>query len=281
MLPIALSQGAFGHQILQDIGLVCLISIVMAGAFHGWLRRTAPGLEWNQIGTASTSRLGRADILGCVFVTLPFTLTLLIPYSGPQRSLTPIELAISFGMLLMMAGIVMFIYKQRDMLPEALGLQPKHPAYVFAWGVGTYICFILISIVLQHLGLESWLQSRLGDPQHQQIVQDLVSASSVEKKLMLIVGACMIAPLAEEVIFRGYLYPVVKRFTEPAIAAVFTGILFGAIHGNIWAVIPLSIFGILLAVLFELSGSIWACILCHALFNAINVTFMLTMGDQL
>ena len=69
--------------------------------------------------------------------------------------------------------------------------------------------------------------------------------------------------------------------TEPVVAAIFTGVIFGAIHGQIWAVIPLSLFGILLAILYEKSGSIWACILCHGLFNTINVFFMLTMGDQL
>lgn len=281
MLHLALSQGAYGHQILQDIGLVCLISLILAGAFYAWLRKTTPSLQWNQFGKVDASRIAPADILGCVFVTLPFTLTLLMPYAGPGKSLSPIELAISFGMLLMMSGIVLFMYKQRDMLPETLGLNPKHPAYVFAWGVGAYVCFILLSIVLQHAGLETWLESRLGEPQHQQIVQDMINAVQVERKLILILGACVIAPLAEEIIFRGYLYPVVKRYTEPAFAAIVTGIIFGAIHGNVWAVIPLSLFGILLAVLYEFSGSIWSCILCHALFNSINVAFMLSMGDQL
>jgi membrane protease YdiL (CAAX protease family) len=281
MLQLALSQGAYGHQILQDIGLICLISLVLAGAFHAWLRKTTPSLQWHQFGKVDTSRIAPADILGCVFVTLPFTLTLLMPYGGPSKSLSPLELAISFGMLLMMSGVVLFLYKMRDMLPEALGLSPKHPAYVFAWGVGVYIAFILLSIIMQSAGLEAWLESRLGEPQHQQIVKDMINAVRVERKLILILGTCIIAPLAEEVIFRGYLYPVVKRYTEPAFAAIITGIIFGAIHGNIWAVIPLSIFGILLAVLYELSGSIWSCILCHALFNSINVAFMLSMGDQL
>lgn len=281
MLQLAISQGEYGHQILQDIGLICLIALVLAGAFHAWLRKTTPTLGWHQIGKVDTSRIAPADILGCVFVTLPFTLTLLMPYSGPSKSLTPIELAISFSMLMLMCFIVLFMYKQRDMLPETLGLNPKHPAYVFAWGVGVYIAFILLSITMQGAGLEDWLKERLGEPQHQQIVKDMVNAVEVERKLILILGTCIIAPLAEEIIFRGYLYPVVKRYSEPAFAAIITGIIFGAIHGNVWAVIPLSIFGILLAVLYELSGSIWSCILCHALFNSINVAFMLSMGDQL
>ncbi|MFC5050724.1 CPBP family intramembrane glutamic endopeptidase [Rubritalea spongiae] len=281
MLQLALSQGAFGHQVLQDIGFICLISIVLAGLLHAWLRKTTPSLQWNQSGKVDTSRIAPADIIGCIFVTLPFTHTLFLSYAGPGRSLTPIELAISFGMLLMMSGIVLFMYKQRDMLPEALGLSPKHPAYVFAWGVAVYVGFILLSIVLQHAGLEAWLESRLGEPEHQQIVQEMINAVEVERKLILILGTCIIAPLAEEIIFRGYLYPVLKRYTEPVFAAIVTGIIFGAIHGNIWAVIPLSLFGILLAALYEWSGSIWSCILCHALFNSINVAFMLSMGDQL
>lgn len=279
---LALSQGEFGHSILQDIGLICLIGIVLAGLIHGWLRQASPSLQWNQIGKVSTLGLGPADIVGCLLVTLPFSLTLLAPYHDPSgASLTPVMIMVNFGILIAMAAIVFALFKQRGLIPEALGLMPKHPAQVITWAVAAYIAFFLINIILIQIGLEQWLGARLGEQQNQHIVNEMMNAQENEKRLMLILGACVIAPFAEEIIFRGYLYPVVKRFTEPVVAAIFTGVIFGAIHGQVWAVIPLSIFGILLAVLYEKSGSIWACILCHGMFNTINVFFMLTMGDQL
>ena len=279
---LALSQAEFGHIILQDIALICVIGIVLAGLIHGWLRKASPSLQWNQIGKVSTVGLGPADIVGCLLVTFVFWHSLIFPYQDPSSTeLSPIMLIANFGILSLMAGIVFVIYQQRGLLPDALGLHPKHPMQVIAWTGAAYIVVYILFIALNQLGMEQWLSARLGEQQNQQIVDELIATQESQKRLIMILGACVIAPVAEEIVFRGYLYPVVKRYTEPVIAAIFTGIIFGAVHGQIWAVIPLSLFGILLAILYEKSGSIWACILCHALFNIVNVVFMLTMGDQL
>lgn len=281
MLHLALSQAEYGHAILQDIGLICVVMVLIAGGLHAYLRKAIPGLAWNQQGKVSTKDIGPSDIAASLLVSLPFSLTLLVPYQEPTGNLSPMVMAVNFAILLLMAGAVIFVFKMRDMLPEALGLQPKHPAKVFAWAVAMYVCFILLLMGLDGLGMKEWLAERLGPEQRQVVVKEMIAAQDVQKKLIMILGACVIAPVAEEIIFRGYLYPVVKRYTEPVVAALFTGIMFGAIHGNAWAMIALSIFGVLLAVLYEKSGSIWACILCHALFNGINTVVMLTMGDQL
>lgn len=279
---LALSQGEYGHIILQDIALICLIGVILAGLIHGWLRKASPNLQWNQIGNVSTTGIGQADIIGCLLVTLPFSLSVIAPYQDPSNiELTPLALIANFAILGLMAGIVFLIYQRRGLLPEALGLHPKHPVQVITWTVVAYIAFFILSIAMSQLGLEYWLSARLGEQQNQHIVNEMMATQESQKRLIMILGACVIAPIAEEVIFRGYLYPVVKRYTEPVVAAIFTGVIFGAIHGQIWAVIPLSLFGILLAVLYEKSGSIWACILCHGMFNTINVFFMLTMGDKL
>ncbi|MEO1857296.1 MAG: type II CAAX endopeptidase family protein [Rubritalea sp.] len=279
---LALSQGEFGHTILQDIALICVIGTLIAGLIHGWLRKASPNLQWHKIGNVSTEALGSADILGCLLVSLPFSLSLISPYQDPSdNDLSSILLIANFAILSLMAGIVLAIFQKRGLLPDALGLHPKHPMQVISWSIAAYIFFFILSIAMSQLGLEEWLSSRLGEQQRQQIVNEMMATQENQKRLIMILGACVIAPIAEEIVFRGYLYPVVKRYTEPVIAAIFTGVIFGAIHGQIWAVIPLSLFGILLAVLYEKSGSIWACILCHAMFNTINVFFMLTMGDQL
>lgn len=281
MLHLALSQAEYGHAILQDIGLICVVAVLLAGALHAFVRRSATGLEWNQIGKVSTAGIVPLDIFASVLLTLPFALKILLPLQEPVSDVSAFLIAQSFAILSLMAVAVCYIFKVRGMLPEALGLRPKHPFQVVAWAIGAYILMFLMLIGLSQLGLEDWLAQRLGEKQNQDVVDELINAEHVQKQLVLILGACVIAPVVEEIVFRGYLYPVVKRFTDPIVAALFTGIIFGAIHGEVWAVIPLSLFGVLLAVLYEKSGSIWACILCHALFNSVNVFFMLNPADKL
>jgi membrane protease YdiL (CAAX protease family) len=58
----------------------------------------------------------------------------------------------------------------------------------------------------------------------------------------------------------------------PAIAAALvSGLIFGGLHATtgITAVPPLMIFGFILALLYEKTGSIWPCILLHMLNNSV------------
>ena len=87
----------------------------------------------------------------------------------------------------------------------------------------------------------------------------------------MVVVACVGAPLAEEVIFRGYIYGVAKRFAGIPLAVVFSGLLFGAVHMNLAALLPLTILGIILALAYEYTGSLWGPIAIHFCFNAVTV----------
>lgn len=133
---------------------------------------------------------------------------------------------------------------------------------------------IIIMIIAGMFGLDEWLKSRIGEPKPQEVVTEVINTTDNVRLFILIFSACVIAPIVEEIIFRGYLYPVTKRFTDPYFAAVFTGVIFGCIHGNVGAVILLSALGILLAALYEATGSILACIATHAIFNSFSVFLM-------
>lgn len=79
----------------------------------------------------------------------------------------------------------------------------------------------------------------------------------------------VIAPVAEEVLFRGYLYGKLKKYVPLWIAVIATSLLFGAIHGNWNVIIDTFALSVVLCVLRELTGSIWASILLHMLKNGI------------
>jgi len=89
------------------------------------------------------------------------------------------------------------------------------------------------------------------------------------------VAAVIVAPLAEEVVFRGYLYPAAKRFCGAYGAMIFSSMVFAAAHANAVALVPLFILAMLLCLIYELTGSIWANISVHFLFNLATVTLQL------
>ncbi len=87
-------------------------------------------------------------------------------------------------------------------------------------------------------------------------------------QILLIVIA---APIAEETCFRGMLFGGLREKLPRLAAALICGLIFGALHAltGITAVPPLIVFGFLLALLYERTGSIIPGILLHMLNNTI------------
>jgi len=79
----------------------------------------------------------------------------------------------------------------------------------------------------------------------------------------------VIAPVAEELLFRGYLYGKLKKFVPLWVAVLFTSLLFGVIHGEWNVMIDTFALSIILCILRELTGNIWSSILLHMLKNGI------------
>jgi len=87
--------------------------------------------------------------------------------------------------------------------------------------------------------------------------------------ILAFITLVVIAPIAEEVLFRGYLYSRLKSFLPIWAAILATSILFGAIHGSWNLAIDVFFLSIISCILREITGSLWASILLHMLKNGI------------
>ncbi|MDB5176910.1 MAG: rane protein of unknown function [Candidatus Saccharibacteria bacterium] len=84
----------------------------------------------------------------------------------------------------------------------------------------------------------------------------------------------VLAPLAEEILFRGYLYGKLKGHVPAIAAAIATSLLFGLAHGQ-WNVgIDVFVLSLALCGLRSLTGSIWSGILVHMIKNGIAYYFL-------
>lgn len=92
-------------------------------------------------------------------------------------------------------------------------------------------------------------------------------------RTMAWVSAVVMAPLAEEIFFRGMLQSMLRRVcASPWLAIILASALFGAIHfQQPGAVLPLVLLGVVLGYNYERTGRLWAPVLLHALFNATNL----------
>lgn len=160
---------------------------------------------------------------------------------------------------------------------EALGLAKSLRWRAIGFGllagvVGTALCFgvaQVVTLVTRSLG---------GEVKLQETVRLLQTGVPVGWMVYLAIISIVVAPLMEEIIFRGIIYPSLKRTGRRKLALFGTAVLFAAIHGNLNAFIPLTVFAVILALAYDYSGSLLAPILGHSIFNAIN--FALTLQSR-
>lgn len=103
--------------------------------------------------------------------------------------------------------------------------------------------------------------------------------------LLAFVTLVIIAPVAEEVLFRGYLYGKLRKSAPIWLAVILTSALFGFIHGQ-WNVgIDVFALSVVMCGLREITGSIWSGIILHMMKNGlafyllfINPTLLNTIG---
>lgn len=93
--------------------------------------------------------------------------------------------------------------------------------------------------------------------------------SHVYEYALAFITLIVVAPLAEEILFRGFLYGRLRRRLPVWVSIIVTSLLFGAVHGQ-WNVgIDVFALSIVLCGLRETTGSIWAGILLHMLKNSV------------
>jgi membrane protease YdiL (CAAX protease family) len=209
--------------------------------------------------------------LGLVFL-LFFSLALASARSagGDELVLSAEGLLTSIAFQFICAGIVTWFVIGRIHPVDWLGL--KWPGWPWMFLIAPGMVFLMWALIggLQVAGLMNWIES-MGV----EVIQDTVKLlQQSEDPLILglmVFAATVAAPLCEEIVFRGYFYPAAKKFAGPWAAAICSALVFGAAHGNLMALVPLTVFGVLLAFLYEKTGSIWAPVAVHFCFNGATV----------
>ena len=133
--------------------------------------------------------------------------------------------------------------------------------------------------VLMVLPVAWWLQQasvfaleKIGwQPEQETAVMLLTGAKTWWSRVYLGAFAVVMAPVAEEFIFRGVLYPFVKQLGYPGFAWIGVNFVFALIHMDAAALVPLFVLALALTWLYEWTDNLLAPILAHSLFNVANL----------
>ena len=217
------------------------------------------------------------DLLGVAFVFVIFgglVIYALRNPGNPDDPLTPEALLVNIGFQFLLAGIVTVLMTCRVRLDSWLGLRWLGWRWVFLIAPGAVFLMWMVFGGLQISGYVEWMES-LGVETVQDTVQLLQESNDPLLLGLMAFAAVIAAPLCEEIVFRGYFYPVMKKFAGIWPAAICSALVFSAAHGNLTAVLPLFLFGGLLVFIYEKTGSLWAPIAVHFCFNGATVAIQM------
>ena len=176
------------------------------------------------------------------------------------------------GVALVGAALIFALIDAKGMLREALrrlgyrGLAWRIIGFgALAWGI-----YLVCALVL----------SPLLSPEQEDVTKEIGSDSGGALS-MIIAGflIVVVAPLSEETFFRGFMFAGLRRSMPMWVAAVISAAVWGSLHltgGNAGVAIQLAVFGVILAWVYEHTGSLYAPVFAHMLNNAIAFAYLVS-----
>ena len=198
---------------------------------------TQLGVSFGQVGQAVLS-----TVLSAAVYLLSLLIVLGMPWLLKRRRTTKQELGLS-------------------RLPtwKDIGLAP---AGFVVYLVGSVVLLAVVSTLIPAIDMDQVQQNGFENIGHRY------------EYVLAFVTLVVIAPVAEEVLFRGYLYGKLRSKVPVWVAILLVSGLFAAIHGQWNVAVDVFALSIVLCILRELTGSIWSGILLHMLKNGVAFYFL-------
>lgn len=143
------------------------------------------------------------------------------------------------------------------------------PGRIFT-GVKGYVGFLPVLFLLNRLTV--LVADRVGITlESQEQIGFFFAEISFPAFLFLVLFVAVLGPIIEEVFFRGFSYQALRRKLGRWPSILLTSLLFAALHGNFTVFLPIMGLGVLLAYVFETSGSLVPCFTIHICQNGLAV----------
>jgi membrane protease YdiL (CAAX protease family) len=260
-----------------DRGPLAILALLGAVAF-------AAGLTYSAIRQIRVRRVlpperyRRPSVFILLALALIVASVLNVPFTADAIALTEGE-----GELTFFGGIVILVATQIGLLlvswllvyrPRALAALPSFPGRDpvgalrsgFGWGL---LAWLGSTIVLVAVG---WVLEQLGRPPEPEAAE---RAIAMLDPWVVVIAIVILAPIAEEVFFRGVVFNAWLREGGRRWAYIGSAALFAAIHLSLLSFLPIFLLGLALAWVYQRRGNLLAPIAMHGTLNGISVAMAL------
>jgi len=181
-----------------------------------------------------------------------------------------------FGMIILLTPIIWVnkIYKAKI---ETLGIRKGRwsLSLTIIIGIGAGVAYYFPALAIQGLSLDF----------DRFLTKCFVAMSSIQ--IFGDIFSCVLTPIAEEVVDRGFIYGYLRKRLPVLFALVVQSIVFALSHGDlimsnnpIPQIIHKFILGLILGALYEVSASLYPAMVCHGTFNFLSARIPVSMGSN-
>ncbi len=141
-------------------------------------------------------------------------------------------------------------------------LQPKQLAFAA-------VAALVMALVVN--GGASLIETLTHHQHEQQVVQMFKAVKNPGVMVFFAIFAVLLAPIAEEIVFRVFLFNIGLRYGGFWLGAIISAVLFGFAHGDVFVVAPLALGGLVLCYVYYRTRNAYASMITHGLFNSFTV----------
>jgi uncharacterized protein len=147
------------------------------------------------------------------------------------------------------------------------------------WAAGLILLMLVVFLVFSAIWAEI-----LNVNTKEKLLEQLGADEGTALLLLSALLTCVVAPICEEFLFRGFIFRALCNWRGMWPAALMTGLIFGAIHAGsapVADLMPLAALGFGLCLLYRYTGSLYPCIAAHSLNNCLAFGALESWGWQI
>ena len=196
-----------------------------------------------------------------------------------EPTITQTLLLTSLEAIALILGVYLFGIRRRNYKWDAVGIRSTTWPWVL---ISITVTLILIPVVSLVTLLILFLSGQpMENPQLDFLLPEGLSAMNA---IFMLILAGIVAPFGEELLFRGVLYTFLRERWGIWLGVIVSSLIFGVIHGNLAVGLTGFLLGIVAALVFEYSNSLWTAVIVHAINNSLKIAllyFLVLLGMEI